>query len=206
MGYVSIYVPLQYNTLNVIHSLKLLFNNLKISLSNFFLHSFLFCPHFTKEETEALSILPKHTVSGISEPQIQPHPCFSPHGSSLCLCCICNQDVQTRVDSEPADKAFSHLSSFPGQVQRKTEEGDIRSCWDQPCAPWPQGPECEADGTQTLIQDSHCPVWLFWHFIWIYLFILLKIHLCSQVGNKSTQTESFSRDVLPPSDRGWERE
>lgn len=53
---------------------------------------------------------------------------------------------------------------------------------------------------------THCPVWLFWHFIWIYLFILLKIHLCSQVGNRSSQTESFSRDVLPPSERGWERE
>ena len=99
------------------------------------------------------------------------------------------------------DKAFSHLPSFAGQVQREAEKGDRRSHGDQPCAPWPQGPECEADGTQTLIQDSHCPVCLFWHFIWRYLFILFKIHLCSQVRNQSTQTDSSSRDVLPPSKR-----
>lgn len=128
-----------------------------------------------------------------------------PHGSPpLCPCYFCNQDIQTRMDSEPADKAFSHLPSFSGQVQGKTEKGDMRSCWDQPCAPWPQRPECEADGTQTLIQDSHCPVWLFWHFIWIYLFILFKIHLCSQVGIQSTQTEILSRDVLLPSEKRWE--
>lgn len=82
----------------------------------------------------------------------------------------------------------------------------MRSCQEQPCAPWPKGPECEADGTQTLIQDSHCPVLLFRHFIWIYLFIPFKIQLCSQVGNQSTQTETLSGDVLPLSERGWERE
>lgn len=130
---------------------------------------------------------------------------FLPHSSSpLCPCYFCNQDIHTSMDSEPADKAFSHLPSFSGQVQRKTEKGDMRSHWDQLCAPWPQGPECEADGTQTLIQDSHCPVRLFWHFIWIYLFILFEIHLCSQVGNQSTQTEILSRDVLPLSEKGWE--
>lgn len=88
------------------------------------------------------------------------------HGSSpLCPCCFCNQDMQNRVDLEPAEKALSHSPSFPSQGQGKTERGDMRSRQNQPCAPWPQGPECEADGTQTLIQDSCCPVLPFWHFI-----------------------------------------
>lgn len=38
------------------------------------------------------------------------------------------------------------------------------------------------------------------------LFIPFKIQLCSQVGNQSTQTETLSGDVLPLSERGWERE
>lgn len=96
------------------------------------------------------------------------------------------------------------LPSFPGQVQRKTEEGDLRSCWDQSCAPWPQGPECEADGTQTLIQDS------------LSCLALLTLHLDISVYSfkntfvltswKPKYIESFSRDVLPPSERGWEGE
>lgn len=96
------------------------------------------------------------------------------------------------------------LPSFPSQVQRKTEEGDLRSCWDQSCAPWPQGPECEADGTQTLIQDS------------LSCLALLTLHLDISVYSfkntfvltswKPKYTESFSRDVLPPSERGWEGE
>lgn len=129
------------------------------------------------------------------------------HGSSLlCPCCLCNQDMQIRMYSEPADKISNNIShpslaKSRGKLRRET--------WG-------------AAGISPVLLDpkdlnvkqmeprhsskTHCPVWLFWHIIWIYLFILLKIHLCSQVGNQSTQTESFSRDILPPSERGWERE
>lgn len=164
----------------------------------------LLLPSIYKRETESLRNLPKHTVSGIAGPQIQTHPwSYPPCLISSCPCCFCNQDTQTSVDSEPADKALPHFPSFSSQGQGKTEMGDMRSRQDQPCAPWPQGPECEADGTQTLIQDSCCPVLQFWHFIWTYLFILFKTQLCSQVGNQSTQTETLSGDVLSPSEGGW---
>lgn len=80
--------------------------------------------HFAKGDTEARSNLLKHIVSGITEPQTQTHPrSYPPWLISSWSCCFCHQDRQTRVASEPADKAFSHLSSFPGQVKRKTEKG-----------------------------------------------------------------------------------
>lgn len=163
----------------------------------------LLLPSFYKRETEALSIYQNIQWVGMLNLKFRPTQALTHHGSSpLCPRCFCNQDVQTRVDSEPADKAFSHLPSFPSQGHGKTEKRDGRSSQEQPCAPWPQGPECEADGTQTLIQDSHCPVLQFWHFIWIYLFILFKTQLCSQIENQSTQTETLSRDVLSPSEGG----
>lgn len=151
-------------------------------------------------------------MSGIAPvPQLQTHPCSSSpspshHGSPLfCPCYLCNQDMQTRMYSEPADKISNNIShpslaKSRGKLRRET--------WG-------------ADGISPVLLDpidlnvkqmeprhsskTHCPVWLCWHFIWIYLFILLKIHLCSQVGNQSAQTESFSRDLLPLSERGRER-
>lgn len=52
-------------------------------------------PHFIKEQTEALSVLLKHTVCGLLSLKSRPT-----HGSSpLCPRCFCNQNVQARVDS-----------------------------------------------------------------------------------------------------------
>lgn len=128
----------------------------------------------TKGDTEALSNFPKANEWDCWDSVQAPHALTHDGSSPLCSCCLCSQDMQPRVDSEASDKAFSHLPLFPGQVQRKAEQRGLRSRQNLPCAPWPQGPECEADGTQTLIQDSHCPALPLWHFIWIYLFILLK--------------------------------
>ena len=55
--------------------------------------------------------------------RLRPTHALTHHGSSaLCPCCFCDRDMQTRVDSEPADTALSHLPSFPSQSQGKTEK------------------------------------------------------------------------------------
>lgn len=138
---------------------------------------------------------------------ILPPPPLPHHGSSLlCPCRLCNQDIQIRVYPEPANK-ISYDISHPSLA--KSREKLKKDTWGAAGISPVRLDLKDLNVKQMEPRHSsktHCPVWLFWHFIWIYLFILLKIHLCSQVGNQSTQTESFSRDVLPPSERGWERE
>lgn len=96
--------------------------------------------------------------------------------------CKAGWKMQSRVDSEPVDRT-SHIASpslakSRGKWRRKAGQPPERAL-----KHWPQRTECEADGTQTLIQVSHCPVRLFWHFIWTYLFSPLKIYLHSWMEN-----------------------
>lgn len=165
-------------------------------------------PHFTKEWTETLSVLPKHTTCGLLSLKSRPthllphmaHLLFVHTASALRMCRPGRTLSQlTRLLPSPILRRPSPEESWEG---RQEEPRGSALCSLTPrtrmWSRWNPDP----------IQDSHCPVWLFWHFIWRYLFILFKIHLCSQVGNQSTQTDSFSRDVLPPSERErmWERE
>lgn len=92
-------------------------------------HDNQYCPHFTKREVETCQ--DTEWVSGVA--QTRAHWGFCPSYP----CCFSNQDLQARVDAEPIHRVSPHLTSFPGQVQRRMEKGGWGATRISPVLPGP---------------------------------------------------------------------